>query len=389
MKERTLVFFDFVTHFGGAQRSTVQLLQHLSRSWELRVVDPYGVCNDYRQALQRAQVSVDVLQPRAEACYIGHNQRPIRRALGLASQVPHLLKLGRQLSAHLARVQPEVVLTNSYKALAVLWLGGMMRRYRVAFYARGWYRKCEVPWLGRWLIRRCDRVLAVSRATADALAQWGVTPARIHVVYTLMDKEKVLRDSQVPLQPEPPGMDAEIKILLPAQLVRSKGQTTAIEAARQLKAQGLDFVMWLCGDVKLGVSEIFREELCQAIQRYGLAEQVVLLGQRDDVRALMALAHMVILPTHTEGFPRSVWEAIVLKCPVIATPAGGVTELIVPNQTGLNIDIDDSDGLARAITCLAADQDLGETITEKAYEQLCSNFAEDKTMAALQQALVG
>ena len=247
----------------------------------------------------------------------------------------------------------------------------------------------EVPSAGRWLIRRCDRVLAVSQATAQALSQWGVLPDRIHVVHTIMDSDELHRDSQVPLQDEPPGMEAEIKILLPAQLVRTKGQVTAIEAAHHLKEQGLDFVMWLCGDVKLGVPETYRQELCQTITRYGLGNQVLLLGQRNDIRALMPQADMVILPTYTEGFPRCVWEAMLVKCPVIATPAGGVTDLVVHNETGLLVDVDDSVGLARAIGRLAADSALSATLKERAYEQVCSTFALDKTTTALNLALAG
>jgi glycosyltransferase involved in cell wall biosynthesis len=353
----------------------------------VQVVDPYGVCSDYTQALHRAHLDVKVLQAQAGASYIGHNNHPIRRTLSLAGQVPQLLQLCRRLSGYMAQVKPAVVLTNSYKALGILFLGGMMQRHRIAFYARGWYRKTEVPRVGRWLIKRCDRVLAVSQATAEALAQWGVAPDRIHVVHTIIDRDSVRRDSHAPVQARPPGMDAEIKILLPAQLVRSKGQMTAIQAARLLKEQGLDFVIWLCGDVKMGVPETYRQDLCQAIERYELDKQVVLLGQRDDVRALMAQAHMVILPTHTEGFPRCVWEAMLVKCPVIATPAGGVTDLVVHNQTGLLFDVDDSAALAQAMGRLVVDQSLAKTITEKAYERLCSAFAVDKTITALNGAL--
>jgi glycosyltransferase involved in cell wall biosynthesis len=387
MKKQRLLFFDFVTHFGGAQRSTVLLLQHLSRSWDVQVVDAYGVCDDYLQALHQAHLDVRVLQTDAVRCHIGHINHPIRRAVSLIGQIPQLLQLRRQLCAHLAQVKPDVVLTNSYKALALLFLGGGMRQHRIAFYARGWYRKKEIPRVARWLIKRSHCVLAVSQATAEALAQWRVAPDRIHVIHTIVDRDGVRRDSQPSVEDRPSGMDAEIKILLPAQLVRTKGQTTAIEAARLLKAQGLDFVMWLCGDVKMGVSERYRQDLCEAIERHGLDKQVLLLGQRNDVRALMAQAQMLILPTHTEGFPRCLWEAMLIKCPVIATPAGGVTDLIVHNQTGLLFGIDDSAALAQAIGRLAADRSLGAALAAKAYDHVCSAFAVGKTVSALNQAI--
>jgi glycosyltransferase involved in cell wall biosynthesis len=74
---------------------------------------------------------------------------------------------------------------------------------------------------------------------------------------------------------------------------------------------------------------------------------------------------------------------------VIATPVGGVTDLIGHNQTGLLFDMGDSAALARAIRRLAGDEALARSLAEQAYAHLDSAFAVDKTEAALSLALVG
>ena len=92
-----LVFFDFVTHYGGAQRSTVYLLQHLRRSFDIHIVDPYGVCSEYQQTLQRNELAVTVLKPEAKAHYIGGNGST-KRFGRLIRQCPELWQIGKQLN---------------------------------------------------------------------------------------------------------------------------------------------------------------------------------------------------------------------------------------------------------------------------------------------------
>ena len=125
----------------------------------------------------------------------------------------------------------------------------------------------------------------------------------------------------------------------------------------------------------------------RAIETAGLQDHVFLLGHRRDVRALMTRAHVVILPTHTEGFPRTVWEAMILKCPVIATPAGGVVDLIEHEQTGLLINFNDPIALARALERLMTDPVLRDTLVARAYERVYREYSQDRTTRTLVGAL--
>jgi glycosyltransferase involved in cell wall biosynthesis len=384
---RGVVFFDFVTHFGGAQRSTVSLCQALVQDYDVRVVDAYGVSHDWLAALNEAKVPIHVLLPRARRPFIGHEGRPLRRFFGALAQIPELMELRRTLRRYLGRVRPDLVLTNSTKALALLWLAGAFSRHRIVFYARGWYQRCQVSVLGRWLIRKAHCVLAVSTATANALQEWGVALDKVRVVHTLIDPEEVQRAGAMEVTDRPPHADRSVRILLPAQLLRTKGQRAAVEAAGILKGHGLDLVMWLAGDAKMGSNGQYREELVEEIARRGLQEQVFLLGPRPDVPALIRLADVVILPTHSEGFPRAVWEAQVLERPVVSTPVGGVTDLIDDGQTGLLAPVDDALALAQSIGRLCADETLRTRIVQNAVSQIRLRFTYTGQQAALRTAL--
>ena len=384
---RHLVFMDFVTHFGGAQRSTVSLCRALMPSYEVRVVDPYAVCPDWLGALQEAEIPIHVLRPQSRRCFIGHEDRPFRRMGGLLAQVPEQMRLRRRLRQVLGRIKPDLILTNSTKALALLWVAGAFDRYRVVFYARGWYQRHQVPALGRWLIRQAHGVLAVSKATAGALQDWGLARDRIHVVYTLIDPDPVVREGRAEVRDRPPHADRPCRILLPAQLHRAKGQDTAVEAAGFLKERGLDFVMWCASDAKMGSDPRTVEGLVRDIARRGLQDHVFLLGHRTDAAALMRWASVVILPTHSEGLPRAVWEAQVLERPVISTPVGGVTDLIEDGDTGLLVPVDNGCALAEAIERLHRDEDLRRRIVRNAAGRIRSEFSCQRQQDALRRAL--
>lgn len=389
MKSRRprLLFFDFVTHYGGAQRSTVHLLGQLARVFDVHVLDPYGVCQDYVEALDRVSVPVTVMLSQPRSHYIGGSST-LQRGASCVRQLPDWMTLYAVMRREIKAIRPAVVLTNSYKAMALLWMSGAARAIPTAYYARGWYQKHQIPWLGRWLVKKAAAVLAVSNATAESLKQWPMPEKRIHVCHTIMDFESVLAEGRASCEDVPRVSETVFKVLLPAQLLAAKGQRIAVDAAIAMKQRGLDFVMWLAGDVKMGVHSRWVEALRETIDRQGLGAHVVFLGHRSDIRAIMTQADVVILPSQTEGFPRTLWEAMVLQCPVIATRAGGVGDLIEHDQTGLLVPFDDAAALAEAIERLANDPDLADRLTQRAFEHVTKTYSEQATLTQICEALM-
>jgi glycosyltransferase involved in cell wall biosynthesis len=155
-----------------------------------------------------------------------------------------------------------------------------------------------------------------------------------------------------------------------------------------LKQQGVAFVMWLAGDIKMGVDPRFVDDLHETIEKHGLKDQVICLGHRSDVRALMTQADAVILPSHTEGFPRAIWEAMILRRPVIATPAGGVTDLVEHDKTGLLVPFDDAPALAVAIDRLAHETGLAARLTQAAFDKVTQTYSGSTTLAKIGDTLL-
>jgi glycosyltransferase involved in cell wall biosynthesis len=83
-----------------------------------------------------------------------------------------------------------------------------------------------------------------------------------------------------------------------------------------------------------------------------------LLGERDDVRELLAGSDLFVLSSRSEGLPMSVLEAMAAGLPVVATAVGGIPELVVDGETGLLVPPGDPDALADALRRLVDDPEL-------------------------------
>ncbi len=95
----------------------------------------------------------------------------------------------------------------------------------------------------------------------------------------------------------------------------------------------------------LGISTALRAEA----RELGIEDVVRFLGRRDDARAFLAAADVVVNPSDVEGLPVVVLEAMALGRPIVATAVGGVPDLITDERTGLLIEPGDPEALARAV----------------------------------------
>ena len=117
--------------------------------------------------------------------------------------------------------------------------------------------------------------------------------------------------------------------------------------------QDADWELVCAGDGEVTKYQAMATEL-------GLASRVRFLGwvDEDAALALLAKSDLLTLPSLNEGLPMAIIEAMAHGLPVIATPVGGIPELITPGRTGLLVPPADSDALATALRQLVADPEL-------------------------------
>jgi O-antigen/teichoic acid export membrane protein/glycosyltransferase involved in cell wall biosynthesis len=144
------------------------------------------------------------------------------------------------------------------------------------------------------------------------------------------------------------------RFLMIARLIRDKGVGEYLEAARILKARdpSLHFTLIGPGGVQ-NASALSNDE----VQRF--EDCVDYLGPQSDVRAAIADADCIVLPSYREGMPKVVLEAASIGRIAIVSDVPGCRHAIAPGDTGFLCPVRSSEGLAhvmREATGLGADE---------------------------------
>ncbi|MFB5677005.1 glycosyltransferase family 4 protein [Paenibacillus terreus] len=141
-------------------------------------------------------------------------------------------------------------------------------------------------------------------------------------------------------------------IICPARLAQIKGLHFLIPALQLLKQRRSDWVCWIAGDGEK------KEELMQQAFAVGIGEDVMFLGQREDVPALLQQADIFVHPSVQDNMPFSVMEAQISGLPAVVSNAGGLPEMVQHEVTGLVSNVGDIDTLASHLEFLLAHDEV-------------------------------
>lgn len=176
-----------------------------------------------------------------------------------------------------------------------------------------------------------------------------------------------------------------------ARLTAIKGFGHQLKAAQQLRAAGQG--RRICF-VWAGEGEQ-RAELEREIAKHGLGGDIKLLGQRWDVADWHDAADIFVLPSHLEGMPLAIMEAMAKGLPVIATAVSGIPEEL--GDTGQLLPDPGADpagvvhGLVATIAAWAADPALRAEVGRRGRERAIELFREERmvsrSLALLQRHL--
>lgn len=193
--------------------------------------------------------------------------------------------------------------------------------------------------LERSLLRRADRVTAVARSVASELGEYGLEEEAVTVVGNGTDATFFAPDDRE----ERP---AERSLLYAGRLAHRKGLLDLLEAFRALVEALPDVVLKLAGTGPLSM------ELSRRAETAGVAARVELLGHIRDREALRTLyqdASVYVQPSHYEGLPTSVLEAMSCGCPIVATAVSGHLDAITDRVDGRLVAPKQPEALAGAI----------------------------------------
>jgi glycosyltransferase involved in cell wall biosynthesis len=175
----------------------------------------------------------------------------------------------------------------------------------------------------------------------------------------------------------PPGT---VRVVMASRMLREKGVPVFVEAARILRAAGVNAEFLLAGDPDPdNPGSILRGEL----ERWHAAGDVAWLGHVADMSALFESVHVVCLPTHYgEGVPKVLIEAAAAGRAIVATDVPGCREIVKHEETGLLVPSRDVDALAGALRRLIEDRPLRQALGRRARDLAASSFTSEQVIGA-------
>jgi glycosyltransferase involved in cell wall biosynthesis len=262
---------------------------------------------------------------------------------------------------------PHIVQTHSVKSHFLMRLSSAYRqRHWVAFHHGYTSTDLKVSLynqLDRWSLPTASRVITVCRPFASVLANAGVPTDRIAIrhnsvkafVPTAPDKILELRRIlSIPFTSQ--------VILTIGRLSREKGHIDLIEGLSLLresnKTRKLHLIIVGDGPEK--------QRLLDAAVQHQVAQWVSFVGYQADVGPYYSMADVMVLPSHTEGSPNVLLEAMAAGLPIVATSVGGVPEIVTSGKQAVLTEKNNPVALARAIGRLLDDNDLRAQMSQSA-----------------------
>lgn len=184
----------------------------------------------------------------------------------------------------------------------------------------------------RSALRHAGAVVAVSRALADKAVVIGADPARVHTIYNGVDDQRFAPGSRVEARQRLGLSDAAPMLLYVGNLKLTKGCIDLLEAFPALLSTRPEARLVYVG------AGACRAELAERAAALGCADHVDLVGAvpHAELGDWFRAADLLCLPSHNEGVPNVVLEAMACGVPVVASRVGGIPE-VLPEFAGIMV----------------------------------------------------
>ena len=229
--------------------------------------------------------------------------------------------------------------------------------------------KTNIPHIGRLdgyynvkYYQKCDWLVAITKGVADYLIKEGVPAERITIMRNFA----------------PDGT----KAALPKNLLAGDEEIVFSSLGRFHKNKGFDVLLKALaktprGHLLLAGEGGEGENLKRLAEDLGITRRVTFLPWQPDPQSIMQASDIFICPSRWEPFGIVMIEALGTKKPLIATANAGCLEIAEHEKTALITPIDDVEALARAMTQLAEDKALRQSLAEAGYAHFKKRFTEE------------
>ncbi len=299
-----------------------------------------------------------------------------------------------QLRQLVASVRPDVIETHHVKSHFLVRLSGLWKGTPWLAFHHGYtnedFRSPIYNRLDRWSLRAAARIVTMNRPFERQLARSGIRGERITVLHNAV---RQISDGPVPVDAATRqrrrtelGIAPEERIILCiGRLSKEKGQldlVAAIDRVRQMRAAE-PVRLILAGDGPA------RPQIIEAIRTMGLGRQVTVAGHIPDIARYYQAADLVVIPSLSEGSPNVLLEAMAAGIPVIATPVGGIPEIVTHEETALLVPPQNPVAMAEAIDLLLSNPGTAINLARQARAKVETDYTPEARARSLIEIYAG
>jgi glycosyltransferase involved in cell wall biosynthesis len=284
------------------------------------------------------------------------------------------------------RRRPDIILTHHVKSHFLMKCSRLWRQYTWVAFHHG-YTTTDLKMraynrLDRWSLPTARHVITVCQAFAQELADVGVPREKISVQHNSIRLEQrggASAEEALALREKLLPGENERLVLAIGRLSHEKAHIDLINAFAHLKRTRpeINARLVIVGD---GPE---RERLEAAATALGINERMLFTGQLSDVRPYYELADLLVLPSHSEGSPYVLLEAMAAGVPVVATAVGGVPEIVENEKSALLIPARDPQAMAAAMARVLSDEQLAHTLATNSSNLVAKIYSPESHLRSL------
>jgi glycosyltransferase involved in cell wall biosynthesis len=279
------------------------------------------------------------------------------------------------------RTRPDVIETHHVKSNFLVRLSGLWKQTPWIAFHHGYtdttlFRSPLYNRLDRWSLQVSPRIVTMNGYFKEQLVLHGAPADRITVLHNAVPASEENHSSAAAATRSrlrsDLGIEPEAQIILSiGRLSKEKALADLVPAMHRLRQMRPDraFRLIIAGEGPEGPN------ILRAIREAGLDQNIMLVGHINDIRPYYGAADVLAIPSHSEGSPNVLLEAMALGLPVVATAVGGIPEIASHGKSALLVPPSDPDSMAGALDLLLSSPATAASLAEQARRSVEQDFS--------------
>jgi len=308
-----------------------------------------------------------------------------------------------RLAKYFRRQRFDVVQTHLFHSMVIgrtaAWLADVP--VRLSMVASPFHLEASTPrWIDRATCWMDTCIIGSCQYTVDLYKGLGIEDERLALVYYGADERKFSADETEPARireefgwPEDTPLVVMVAYFYPPLPVSGwipphvqgraiKGHEYVIQAAPAILEKFPNAKILLVGSGWGEAGTEYMQQMQALVKEMNLEESVIFTGFRNDVNAILRAADVAIQASLCENLGGTI-ESLLMRCPTVATRAGGLVDTVIHEKTGLQAEPGDPVSLAQAVIRLLSDREYARQLAAAGEAWVLERFTLRRTVEDL------